>query len=764
MFEPNQNMEAIEKDFVMDEEYSDKEPIRVFYSHKDKHFDTIYTMDEVERLAECQAIVYEILYTDVFKLPDVNYAVERMLHDQEEETTLPLEDDPTKYKNASGDMFDFDSPENTHCVLKDPKTCHFHNQVDFEDVVNENKDAITIINRSDAPGKLKIYKPIDGFLYKKEKSCVRQLLDEKITPFPYKVAKALDPSIYRNTEFELWSENRKQQRLKWFDANGLPLKENDDRYWPYYNDYEKGRRNEPFGLQKYGFGSSIISDDFMSLDEETKKKYGPMNPKDEFNFGHFTSFEHFQPHKSSIDQIVMPVNLHHRNFRNNRRRGFNHNHPGNNPHHHHNQQQPQHHHQQGGNMNYVGDIERENFQYENDQMYAPQQPVYQEMGGNYQYFQYEQNSPPNAIYQNHPPSQYQYIPQSPFPQPVPAVPYQPPMVPYGYPQPAIFSYPPPSQQQPVAVTPAIPQGNMNINNNTSNNNSGNEFQRDYSRDSLNLIRDVELTSFVNRSPKESNDPNGNDLPTNDVASLQFYYNLGVRYYFASGISRQLENVSTQFDHMDLNQENKTEPPPVPVNTPVSTKPPSNIGQSGHRYQHNNNNPNNHHNNNNRRIFNQNSQPIGTKDNKPRFQHNQQRKEIQFNSNVKNVHKAESSKTSSTAHSSAGNIGQNASTSNLDRTSSNLERTSSSLTTTTSHNITPSFQLSPIAASQEAQMPVQEQQMIPQATQMQLQPQYFQQYQPQNIIQQSPQPVLCYQMENGELMPLTHAVQPVCKYI
>lgn len=159
------------------------------------------------------------MYSSVFKLPDVKYAVERMLHDQEEEFTVQLPDDPTRYKTADGEVVQFDLPENTDCVLKDPKTCHFHNQVDFEEVVNENKDAITIINRSDDPGRLKIFKPIDGFLYKKDKSCVRQLLDEKITPFPYKVAKALDPSIYRNTEFELWSENRKEQRIKWLDSN-----------------------------------------------------------------------------------------------------------------------------------------------------------------------------------------------------------------------------------------------------------------------------------------------------------------------------------------------------------------------------------------------------------------------------------------------------------------------------------------------------------------------------------------------------------------
>jgi len=29
------------------------------------------------------------------------------------------------------------------------------------------------------------------------------------TPFPYKVAKALDPRMYRNVEFDLWSDEKK---------------------------------------------------------------------------------------------------------------------------------------------------------------------------------------------------------------------------------------------------------------------------------------------------------------------------------------------------------------------------------------------------------------------------------------------------------------------------------------------------------------------------------------------------------------------------
>ena len=38
---------------------------------------------------------------------------------------------------------------------------------------------------------------------------VKDLLDLGITPFPYKVAKALDPEVYRNVEYDTWNDYRK---------------------------------------------------------------------------------------------------------------------------------------------------------------------------------------------------------------------------------------------------------------------------------------------------------------------------------------------------------------------------------------------------------------------------------------------------------------------------------------------------------------------------------------------------------------------------
>ncbi|KAI8421390.1 hypothetical protein MSG28_009470 [Choristoneura fumiferana] len=51
----------------------------------------------------------------------------------------------------------------------------------------------------------------------------KDLLDNGITPFPYKVAKALDPDIYRNIEFDVWSELRRELRYGARYSDGTTL-------------------------------------------------------------------------------------------------------------------------------------------------------------------------------------------------------------------------------------------------------------------------------------------------------------------------------------------------------------------------------------------------------------------------------------------------------------------------------------------------------------------------------------------------------------
>jgi hypothetical protein len=42
---------------------------------------------------------------------------------------------------------------------------------------------------------------------------VKELLAQGATPFPYKVAKALDQNIYRNIEFDTWNDIRRGNTL-----------------------------------------------------------------------------------------------------------------------------------------------------------------------------------------------------------------------------------------------------------------------------------------------------------------------------------------------------------------------------------------------------------------------------------------------------------------------------------------------------------------------------------------------------------------------
>lgn len=42
----------------------------------------------------------------------------------------------------------------------------------------------------------------------------KELLKMDITPFPYKVAKSLDPNIYRNVEFDTWNDGRRGMRCQ----------------------------------------------------------------------------------------------------------------------------------------------------------------------------------------------------------------------------------------------------------------------------------------------------------------------------------------------------------------------------------------------------------------------------------------------------------------------------------------------------------------------------------------------------------------------
>ncbi|XP_053669211.1 protein ovarian tumor locus-like [Anopheles marshallii] len=185
------------------------------FNGRDNHFDAVFPIETMKVTAECQAIVYQLLYTRVLGLPDVEYAVERMLHDPENKffRYATQTDGTTTAITPDGLQMQLSKPDDTNCVLMYPHLCHFHNQDYFfiiEDYFKQyglDEGCRAYIgeyfqDRRNKPNPL---------LTDSKNSCVRQLLALGITPFPYKVAKALDPCIYRNVEYDVWQEMRMER-------------------------------------------------------------------------------------------------------------------------------------------------------------------------------------------------------------------------------------------------------------------------------------------------------------------------------------------------------------------------------------------------------------------------------------------------------------------------------------------------------------------------------------------------------------------------
>ncbi|CAH1404448.1 unnamed protein product [Nezara viridula] len=148
------------KDFIMFQEiemppenvtnYDFKDKIMLCYS-QDRHYDSVYTKDYITTAAFCQSTVYEMLYKNVFELKEVDYAVNKMLHDK---------------------------------------------------TSRDQREQIPFLST----GFTLRLEMRDSYLN------VKDLLDFGITPFPYKVAKSLDMEIYRNVEYDTWNEYRKGLR------------------------------------------------------------------------------------------------------------------------------------------------------------------------------------------------------------------------------------------------------------------------------------------------------------------------------------------------------------------------------------------------------------------------------------------------------------------------------------------------------------------------------------------------------------------------
>lgn len=61
--------------------------------------------------------------------------------------------------------------------------------------------------------------------------CLHNTLFLGISPFPYKVAKSMDPYMYRNIEFDCWNDMRKEAKLYNVYINDYNFKVNCAEHW-----------------------------------------------------------------------------------------------------------------------------------------------------------------------------------------------------------------------------------------------------------------------------------------------------------------------------------------------------------------------------------------------------------------------------------------------------------------------------------------------------------------------------------------------------
>ncbi|KAH8353285.1 hypothetical protein KR084_010120, partial [Drosophila pseudotakahashii] len=164
------------------------ETLRIFVNHQ-WHFDSVMTMSELQMAAVCQAVSFKLLYKQLFRMPDLNLAVEWMLYPQTFEWGTDLEFDRRgnviRLLCSNGRSFKLDRPGRTLCILADYKQCPFHNRW---------------LNLS-----LESNRPMDL-------SCMRLLLEQNRPPFCYMAAKSLDPYMYRNVELTSVNVDRREAK------------------------------------------------------------------------------------------------------------------------------------------------------------------------------------------------------------------------------------------------------------------------------------------------------------------------------------------------------------------------------------------------------------------------------------------------------------------------------------------------------------------------------------------------------------------------
>lgn len=144
--------------------------VMLCFSHE-RHYDSVYLKEFTKVAGFCQSLMYDMLYKNVFGMKDVDYAVDKMLHYK-----------PLRHRGESGGPRKFFSYSCNSIQLQ-------RKGIMAESLLDDGE-----VN-------------------------VRDLLMKGVTPFPYKVAKSLDPNIFRNVEFDVWIDYRRGLRQGFFGTN-----------------------------------------------------------------------------------------------------------------------------------------------------------------------------------------------------------------------------------------------------------------------------------------------------------------------------------------------------------------------------------------------------------------------------------------------------------------------------------------------------------------------------------------------------------------
>ncbi|XP_054070731.1 putative bifunctional UDP-N-acetylglucosamine transferase and deubiquitinase ALG13 [Rissa tridactyla] len=141
------------------------------------HYDSVYTKQFQENAAICQAVLYEILYKDVFGMDE-----------EELRSAVEVFRSGSKKNRNSGSAGSEDA--NFDCL---------HEKVSRNP--SEKRVDVWEGNDTDNPQEDKFKQSIEEEKPPENPSKM---------PVPYKVLKALDPEIYRNVEFDVWLDSRKE--------------------------------------------------------------------------------------------------------------------------------------------------------------------------------------------------------------------------------------------------------------------------------------------------------------------------------------------------------------------------------------------------------------------------------------------------------------------------------------------------------------------------------------------------------------------------